>query len=1014
MPKMKTFKAKWAFNPGATDELALIPGELIDVSTFHDGDWGEGVSRRTQQRGTFPWSFVEEYQNKETKHAPIPTRLIKPKLCGYCKDFIWGRGKDAFKCTECDVVWHTSCRKSAQNKTDFECSRTVESSGTEESEYDMVPKMQAGGGADMSKCIDAWSCSDVLFWLRAIRMEDYEFIFNEKNVNGNRLQLLNDKNLKTEYGMEDSGHITLMLASVEELMTGRSKTAPPGGFAARCQASCDVSMDVFDQADFLVLPDSAKDPLTIQSCQVVRDHYFKRKSFMNPVWCDVCTKYLWGAARQGVQCFDCGLVAHHMCKESAELCKPAEKQIKILSLVHPGQQKGYAFGETLENQMDESDRVPKILVALLAALNNPKALKEKLIYRKNPPTKTIRAFKEALLQNQDVKIEKFDAICMAWFLKRYFVELPEAIIPGMMIQKFTACVGRPPAEQTLLLQQAIAGLATENQNVLNELLRHLGKVVTASADNKVDLVQLSNVWAPIILRPTEENIEKSVQAIEHFSLVTSLLIRLIGGGSEPPPVVPRSGKKTSTGALGNPSGNYENVSLSKPEASVLTGYETVVLLQPGGPSVGPAVPTVPRLPRNEAGRSAQTRSVKNRTAAAAETGVANLVDQAWFGGYLDRAVAESKMTNTPTGTFMLRKKKNTAGFVLSVKYGRDVRHIVIKEVDGRVGFVELEYDNIMELVAHFQNNSLKKYNKEMETTLKFPFKTAPQNVVNTDTTEYEEEPDEDIYMSNVEAIRKQQAPTELVIDTVNLQRLHKKLKAEQQISEWLTEALSTYVDNYKTDEQRRSTSESRGLLEENNQKYEKKLQMTLADIKREKEHPTAEATILEKSATLPRPRSTTSSSSFQDTSIHPIEERPDSYLESAFGSTGVGSLKLLSIDDLNHDNVELKNAQLKQFRDKFYVGKMERKAAEALLEGKVDGTFLLRESEKGTEKSFVIAMRFEDVCKHIQIKSNEEGTLFGLAEPYAFISPELLVSYYLQNPLSQKIPCTLKYGIHQQ
>lgn len=64
------------------------------------GDWGEGISRRTQKQGTFPWSYVESYTSgAKDKHVLMQTRLIKPKLCEYCKDFIWGRGKEAFKCT---------------------------------------------------------------------------------------------------------------------------------------------------------------------------------------------------------------------------------------------------------------------------------------------------------------------------------------------------------------------------------------------------------------------------------------------------------------------------------------------------------------------------------------------------------------------------------------------------------------------------------------------------------------------------------------------------------------------------------------------------------------------------------------------------------------------------------------------------------------------------------------------------------------------------------------------------
>ena len=59
---------------------------------------------------------------------------------------------------------------------------------------------------------------------------------------------------------------------------------------------------------------------------------------------------------------------------------------------------------------------------------------------------------------------------------------------------------------------------------------------------------------------------------------------------------------------------------------------------------------------------------------------------------------------------------------------------------------------VQELITHFQRESLSAYNAELETNLAYPYKTAPMAAAGG-PVEFEDLPAEDIYMSNVSALR---------------------------------------------------------------------------------------------------------------------------------------------------------------------------------------------------------------------------------------------------------------------
>ncbi|KAI9253824.1 integral peroxisomal membrane peroxin-domain-containing protein [Phascolomyces articulosus] len=57
-------------------------------------------------------------------------------------------------------------------------------------------------------------------------------------------------------------------------------------------------------------------------------HSFKSKTFYRPIYCQCCSKLLWGLKQQGVQCSGCNYVAHYQCQNhvSAE-CHAIQEQV---------------------------------------------------------------------------------------------------------------------------------------------------------------------------------------------------------------------------------------------------------------------------------------------------------------------------------------------------------------------------------------------------------------------------------------------------------------------------------------------------------------------------------------------------------------------------------------------------------------------------------------------------------------------------------------------------------------
>ncbi|XP_028978323.1 proto-oncogene vav isoform X2 [Esox lucius] len=99
----------------------------------------------------------------------------------------------------------------------------------------------------------------------------------------------------------------------------------------------------------------------------------------------------------------------------------------------------------------------------------------------------------------------------------------------------------------------------------------------------------------------------------------------------------------------------------------------------------------------------------------------------WFAGNMDRSAAKNLLISRSDGTFLVRQKDG-GEFAISLKFNMDIRHIKITSAEGLYRINDKKaFKGIIEMVQHYQQNSLKEYFKDVDTTLQTPFKQPEQS-----------------------------------------------------------------------------------------------------------------------------------------------------------------------------------------------------------------------------------------------------------------------------------------------
>ncbi|XP_030587181.1 proto-oncogene vav isoform X2 [Archocentrus centrarchus] len=99
----------------------------------------------------------------------------------------------------------------------------------------------------------------------------------------------------------------------------------------------------------------------------------------------------------------------------------------------------------------------------------------------------------------------------------------------------------------------------------------------------------------------------------------------------------------------------------------------------------------------------------------------------WFAGNMDRAAAKNLLMSRSDGTFLVRQKDG-GEFAISIKFSMDIRHIRITSSEGLFRINDKKaFKGLIEMIQYYQQNSLKEYFKDLDTTLSVPYKQPEQS-----------------------------------------------------------------------------------------------------------------------------------------------------------------------------------------------------------------------------------------------------------------------------------------------
>uniref|UniRef100_A0A665TWJ4 Osteoclast-stimulating factor 1 n=1 Tax=Echeneis naucrates TaxID=173247 RepID=A0A665TWJ4_ECHNA len=93
-----------------------------------------------------------------------------------------------------------------------------------------------------------------------------------------------------------------------------------------------------------------------------------------------------------------------------------------------------------------------------------------------------------------------------------------------------------------------------------------------------------------------------------------------------------------------------------------------------------------------------------------------------FAGNMDRTAAKNLLMSRSDGTFLVRQKDG-GEFAISIKFNMDIRHIKITTADSLYRINDKKaFKGLVDMIQFYQQNSLREYFKDVDTTLRTPYK----------------------------------------------------------------------------------------------------------------------------------------------------------------------------------------------------------------------------------------------------------------------------------------------------
>ncbi|KAH8281250.1 hypothetical protein KR018_002100 [Drosophila ironensis] len=256
---------------------------------------------------------------------------------------------------------------------------------------------------------------------------------------------------------------------------------------------------------------TAADPLPLYE----KPHQFKVHTFKGLNWCEFCANFLWGFTAQGVKCEACGFVAHCKCSELVPpKCLPDLKRIRGV------------FGTDLTTmvQLEPHHQIPFVVRRCVEEVEL-RGLMQEGIYRVSGFADEIEALKLALDKDgekTDMSETAYGNVnVIAGTLKLYLRLLPVPLITFQAYPSFMAA-GRKSnqAEQLQLMTEAVQRLPPAHHRCLQYMLKHLKRVASHYAVNKMNEHNLATVFAPTLIATPQHLTNLTEEIFMLSSLIT--------------------------------------------------------------------------------------------------------------------------------------------------------------------------------------------------------------------------------------------------------------------------------------------------------------------------------------------------------------------------------------------------------------------------------------------------------------------------------------------------------------